>query len=238
MLKTAMTRIRLLPVLIFFCTLTLTVRVHDIWVNVDGIIGGSVELSGTEAQAQTQPPPQPDTPADPAGAIPGLEMPTDSPALDQTGLIVPEEVAHWFRRVRTGSKPPPGGWGTQTRLHEFSIGQYFDRHRLPLRIVEHPAPEIPDLETFLALVACHLERGDDVVACSDRQYLFGTGDREHVTLIQAVDRRFVVLVDPAEDSPDLCQVPANQLFETLHVREIGRFGLWVISSRSDSGEFR
>lgn len=168
----------------------------------------------------------------------GMTVPEQEEIGYELGLIVPEEVAHWFLRVRTGSKPPPGGWGTQTGLEEFSIGEYFDRHRLALRIVEHPVPEIPDLETFLALVACHLERGDDVVACFDRQYLFDTGDREHVTLIQAVNRRFVVLVDPAEDSADLCQVLANQLFETLHVQTIGRFGLWVISSRGDSGEFR
>jgi hypothetical protein len=168
----------------------------------------------------------------------GMTTPEQEKIGYELGLIVPEEMAHRFHRVRTDSKPPSGGWGTQTGLEEFSIGQYFERHHLPLRIVEYPASEIPDLETFLAFLAHHLKQGDDVVACFDQQHLLGTGDTEHVSLVQAVGRGFVALVDPAEDSPGLYHVQATQLLEALRARRTGRFGLWVISSGSGSGDFR
>lgn len=152
----------------------------------------------------------------------------------ELGLIVPEEIAHRFRRVRTGPQPP-SGWGTQIGSEEFSIQRYFDRHRLPLRIVPYLAAEIMDLETFLA---DHLERGDDIVACFDRQHLLGGGDTEHVALVQALHRGSVILVDPAENGPDLYRVGLARLAEALCVRATGQLGLWVISSEDYAGDLR
>lgn len=147
----------------------------------------------------------------------------------ELGLVVPETVAHRFNRVRTESTPPLGGWGTQTRLEEFSIQQYIDRHHLPLRFVEHPVSEIEDLEAF---ITDQLKQGNDVIAFFDKQYLFGIGDTEHVALVQAMDCEFIVLVDPAEDSPDLCYVQRVRFLEALRKRTTDRIGLWVISGRS------
>lgn len=74
LLRRIVVKIRLLPMVIFFATLTLTVRVGDIWDGVDGILNGTVSVSSTEAQAQTpgQPAPGPDL-----ALPPGATQPTD-----------------------------------------------------------------------------------------------------------------------------------------------------------------
>lgn len=54
LLRRVVVKVRLLPMVIFFSTLTLTVRVGDIWEGVDGVFGqATVTLSSTEALAQT-----------------------------------------------------------------------------------------------------------------------------------------------------------------------------------------
>lgn len=72
LLRRIVVKVRLLPMVIFFATLTLTVRVGDIWDGVDGVMNNTVSVSGTEALAQTQ-----------GGAAPGPDLalpPGDAPA--------------------------------------------------------------------------------------------------------------------------------------------------------------
>jgi len=53
LLRRIVVKVRLLPMVIFFSTLTLTVRVGDIWNGVDGALNGTVSVSGSaEALAQ------------------------------------------------------------------------------------------------------------------------------------------------------------------------------------------
>ncbi|MBL4692313.1 MAG: hypothetical protein JKY92_03190 [Magnetovibrio sp.] len=54
LLRRVVVKVRLLPMVIFFSTLMLTVRVGDIWTGVDGALNGTVTLTGSEAHAQTQ----------------------------------------------------------------------------------------------------------------------------------------------------------------------------------------
>ena len=97
LLRRIVVKVRLLPMVIFFATLTLTVRVGDIWDGVDGFLNGTLSVSGTEAQAQDQ------------GGVPGADMglpgtanpPTDmvgggDPAMDPMAMdggapLMPEE---------------------------------------------------------------------------------------------------------------------------------------------------
>jgi len=77
LLRRIVVKVRLLPMVIFFATLTLTVRVGDIWDGMDGILNGTVSVSGTEAQAQTQ-----------GQATPGPDLalpPGDNPPTDMMG---------------------------------------------------------------------------------------------------------------------------------------------------------
>lgn len=77
LLRRIVVKVRLLPMVIFFATLTLTVRVGDIWDGVDGILNGTLSVSGAEAQAQTQ-----------GTAMPGPDLalpPGDIPPADMAG---------------------------------------------------------------------------------------------------------------------------------------------------------
>lgn len=77
LLRRIVVKVRLLPMVIFFATLTLTVRVGDIWDGVDGVLNNTLSVSGAEAQAQTQ-----------GAAVPGPDLalpPGDNPPADLMG---------------------------------------------------------------------------------------------------------------------------------------------------------
>lgn len=96
LLRRIVVKVRLLPMVIFFATLTLTVRVGDIWDGVDGFLNGTLSVSGAEAQAQDQGAPAPDMglpgmgnpPADMAG---GGDSALDPMAMDGGVPLMPEE---------------------------------------------------------------------------------------------------------------------------------------------------
>lgn len=78
LLRRVVVKVRLLPMVIFFSTLTLTVRVGDIWEGVDGMLNSTVSVSSTQAQAQTGTDPAPtDAAMPPGGGMPSELMTTD-----------------------------------------------------------------------------------------------------------------------------------------------------------------
>ena len=78
LLRRIVVKVRLLPMVIFFATLTLTVRVGDIWDGVDGVMNNTVSVSSTEALAQTQ--------GGAGGPGPDLALPPgDNPPADLMG---------------------------------------------------------------------------------------------------------------------------------------------------------
>ena len=88
LLRRVVVKIRLLPMVIFFSTLMLTVRVGDIWDSVDGALKGTVSVSSSEALAQAQPGA---VPADPlAPADPNAPASTDLMMGDTVDTAMPE----------------------------------------------------------------------------------------------------------------------------------------------------
>lgn len=88
LLRRIVVKVRLLPMVIFFSTLTLTVRVGDIWEGVDGVLNSTLSVSSTEAQAQTG---GEATPAD-ANIPPSEGMPDELMATDgDEAPFMPEE---------------------------------------------------------------------------------------------------------------------------------------------------
>ena len=90
LLRRIVVKVRLLPMVIFFATLTLTVRVGDIWDGVDGVLNGTVSVSGTEALAQTQ-----DAAAAPGPdlALPADEMPANLASTEDMPPLLEEDRA-------------------------------------------------------------------------------------------------------------------------------------------------
>jgi len=148
------------------------------------------------------------------------------------GLIVPPEVEHRFTRVRIGPEPETG-YGTQTSREDFSIARYLRENRIPLRITYHK----PENADALRNALIHSLSGDeDVIVCYDSRALFGTGDREHVSLVQSYDTETdaVVMIDPAVGVPMFRQVPLVDLADVITPHELGgRGNLWVLSGGHD-----
>ena len=91
LLRRVVVKVRLLPMVIFFSTLTLTVRVGDIWEGVDGVLNSTVSVSSTQAQAQTGTDPAPTDAAMP----PGDGMPSELMSTDglEPGAMAEEDQA-------------------------------------------------------------------------------------------------------------------------------------------------
>ncbi|MBA7638302.1 hypothetical protein ES703_45955 [subsurface metagenome] len=146
-------------------------------------------------------------------------------------MIVPEEITPKFHRVRTGLKPN-AGWGTQVGAEKFSIQRYFDHHQLTLIIERYKVTELKDVEAFLET---HIKQSDDIVLCFNRKQLLGSGDNEHVSLVQAINLGIVTLVDPMENCPDFLYIELSRLSESLCKETEGQLGFWVISVKNSIG---
>lgn len=91
LLRRIVVKVRLLPMVIFFATLTLTVRVGDIWDGVDGFLNSTLSVAGAEAQAQDQGglgadlavPGDVGAPTDMMGGGAGDAMPGDMPMMPE-----------------------------------------------------------------------------------------------------------------------------------------------------------
>ncbi len=76
-------RMRLMPMVIFFSVLMLTVKVSDIWTGVEGLLDGEVGVSEAAAQAPTPPASTATPPTDPLMA--------DDPLMAAEPLTIPNE---------------------------------------------------------------------------------------------------------------------------------------------------
>jgi hypothetical protein len=143
-------------------------------------------------------------------------------------LLVPLEIKSAFAKVRTGPQPP-AGYGTQISKPEFSIENFFNRNRLPLRIARvSPSSS----EELAATLQDALDRSNDVVLCFNSRRLFGDGDGEHVALIEALNSATgrVTMVDPAIGTPKHRTASIDKIFETIQTHDASTLGgLWLIS---------
>jgi hypothetical protein len=146
----------------------------------------------------------------------------------ELGLLVPPEIKSAFTRVRTGPQPP-AGYGTRISNPEFSIGNFFNRNRLPL-CIKRVSPS--SFEELTATLQDALDREYDVVLCFNSRRLFGDGDREHVALIQSFNGAAgrVTMVDPAIGAPKHRTASIDKIFETIQAHDASTLGgLWLIS---------
>lgn len=88
----AMSRFRLLPVVIFFSVLMLSARVSDIWTGIEALSESEVGIAEAQAQAQTQAQTQaPAAPAQQAQPQPADQNPGSDPLMAAEPLTMPNE---------------------------------------------------------------------------------------------------------------------------------------------------
>ncbi|MFH1180304.1 MAG: hypothetical protein V1710_08085, partial [Candidatus Bathyarchaeota archaeon] len=124
----------------------------------------------------------------------GLKYTTQDEIGYQLGLIVPQDIAYLFTKVRTGKMPL--GWGTQVSQDEYSINNYFKRYKLPLNLTIYRVNDIENIPEFIIQM---IQDDNDIIICYNSQHLFGDGDNEHVSLVNDIDieSELITIIDPA-----------------------------------------
>ena len=87
-------------------------------------------------------------------------------------------------------------------------------------------------EEFISTLDAALEQDNDLVLCFDSRRLFGHGDREHVALIEGLNREsgLVTLLDPAADIPGRKTAGVDRILATIQAHALSNLGgLWIIS---------
>lgn len=147
----------------------------------------------------------------------------------QLGLIVPEEKAQLFSKVRTG-RMPKTGWGTQTSRKQYSINSYFIKNNLPLKLTFY---NIQDVENTSEFVVQNFLNDNDIIICYNSQLIFGDGDAEHVSLIQeiATENEELTIIDPAIGVPKIRKTKLSRLIRLSESHERNRLpDFWIVSS--------
>src|SRR3989339_711624 len=144
----------------------------------------------------------------------------------ELGLVVPNEIAHEFKKIRTGKKPI-AGYGTQVAKKQYSINHFFQKYKIKLREEYYPPEKIRDYAEF---IADNISKSNDLIVCFNNELLFGSGDWGHVCVIQGIDRNVVMLMDPERSVPKKRRTELPNLIEAIKKHgEEKRGGFWVIS---------
>lgn len=155
----------------------------------------------------------------------GLRRPSQEEIGWELGLTVPKEKAHLFKKVRSINRIPKFGWGTKTYKKEYSINNYFLKKNLPLICNLYNLQNIRDISKF---IIHHLQTNHDIIVYYNSQILFNHGDKEHVSLIQEIDRNIITLIDPAIGVPKIRRVKLPKLLRAL----IPQRAFWIISGKA------
>lgn len=140
----------------------------------------------------------------------------------ELGLVVPKGVAHLFKKVRAGKKPP-AGYGTRVSKERYAINNFFQTHEIPLE--ENYFPAVEDPKRFIIK---NLRKGNDILACFNRKKLLGKGNYGHVCIIEGVSNGFVALIDPQDAKSK--RVSLDKLVGAMGYHGTKkRGGFWVIS---------
>lgn len=143
----------------------------------------------------------------------------------ELGLVVPPPEKHLFKKVRIGKKPV-AGYGTQVAKKQFSINNFFRKHKIDLQEKYYPVKSVSNVSKFIA----DNLKNSDILVCFNNKLLFGSGNYGHVSLIQGLRKDEVILIDPEQSVPKRRKVELLNLIRAMKVHaKKRRGGFWVIS---------
>ncbi len=152
LLRRIVVKVRLLPMVIFFSTLTLTVRVGDIWEGVDGLLNGTLSIAST--QAQTGDDTAPTDAALPMASDAEMpmasddEMPTDLMSPDGEAMMPEEDQAAVAARMLVDDP-------TLLTQSEIDLLQKLAERRVE---IDERAKELKTREALLAAAESRIDR--------------------------------------------------------------------------------
>lgn len=144
----------------------------------------------------------------------------------ELGLTVPKKDVHLFGKVRTGKKPT-AGYGTQVDKRRYSINNYFSKKRINLKEKYYSLGKIKNANKF---IIDNLKNGNDLIVCFDNRRLYGVGDGGHVSLIESIKEKIVILIDPEKGVPKRRKVKFSKFLSAVKYHgKKKRGGFWIIS---------
>ncbi len=142
------------------------------------------------------------------------------------GLTVPLAYKKLLPYAKTGKKPSTG-WGTQVQKEKYSINHFFKTHEIPLEESFCPLSKISRPVEWLDK---QIIEGHDIICCFRYNALYGGSGEGHVSILDSINGKTAVLIDPEKNVPKYRLVKTTKFFSAIKAHgESHRAGFWVIS---------
>ncbi|MFZ2126510.1 MAG: hypothetical protein WAV04_03300 [Candidatus Microsaccharimonas sp.] len=153
------------------------------------------------------------------------------------GLTVPENDAHLFERVRTGSKPP-SGWGTQISKPEYNPNEVFKELNIPLGLEQFFMRDFIDITGLKKLLTTIQAEDGDALLCFDYGKLWGLPQKGgHVCVFDRIENDTIYIIDPERNVPKYRNVSLGALFKAMNFHgDANSTGVWKIVPTDSSAK--
>ena len=151
----------------------------------------------------------------------------------ELGLVVPEDKAHFFTKVRTCKKSTTG-YGTPARKKKYSVNNYFSKNKIKLKETYYQQDKIKDVKKFIIQ---NLQKGNDLIVCFNYRALYRPKDKEsgglgHISLIQSIHDDIITLIDSVENVPNKRKVKLEKLTSAMKYHGTkNKGGFWLIQTK-------
>jgi hypothetical protein len=150
-------------------------------------------------------------------------------------ITVPKEKKELFWHIRSGTKRPKAGWGTQ--LNENATAEpMFAALNIPLAMSWHLIDTFASTNELLTYLACAEGAGKDIVICFQNGAMYGTeDDGGHVCLLDRVDmqKRTVRFVDPGHNKPKWQTASISKLYKAMKAHGPDNMGgCWEVKKKT------
>jgi len=151
----------------------------------------------------------------------------------ELGLVVPEDKAHFFTKVRT-CKKIIASYGTHTRKKEYSVNNYFSKNQIKLKEIYYHPDNIKDIKKFIIQ---NLQKGNDLIVCFNYRALYRPKDKKpdglgHISLIQNINEDIITLIDSEKDAPNKRKIKLEKLICAMKYHgKKNKGGFWLIQTK-------
>ncbi len=144
------------------------------------------------------------------------------------GLTVPKKYKKLLPNAKTGKKPS-GGWGTQVNKKEYSINNFFRRHKIQLKEDYFSVSRVKNIKEWIKE---QIKKNNDIIVCFDYGKLYGGKGQGHVSILNSILDKCVTLIDPKYDVPKYRKVALERLIKSMEFHgEKNNGGFWLISPK-------
>ena len=146
-------------------------------------------------------------------------------------VVVPPELKKLFWNVRSSSKRPSAGYGTQLS-EDRGANKVFSKLGIPLEMKFRLVDTFSDADDLLKYLYDRVKSNKDTIICYDYGDLFKTGTSNgHACVLDRVNKakKEVRFIDPERNVPKWQTVKVSKLYKAMVVHgKDNRAGCWEI----------